>query len=219
METNRWQQVSEIFEAAIRLDPNERKAFVAARCGEDLALRQEVASLIESHQNASADSFMNSPAAEKAAPLLADEFESDSNEPRLQAGHRIGNYEVQQLLGIGGMGEVYRATDKILDRTVALKILPESVANDQRRMLRFRQEAQAVSALNQPNILTIYQFGEADHLHFMASEFVDGDTLRRAMVSRQMELPEILDIAIQVCAALDAAHEAKIVHRDIKPEN
>src|SRR5262249_140354 len=116
-------------------------------------------------------------------------------------------------------GEVYRATDKILDRTVALKILPESVASDQRRMLRFRQEAQAVSALNQPNILTIYQFGEADHLHFMASEFVDGDTLPRAMVSRQMELDEMLEIAIEVCGALDAGHEARIVHRDIKPEN
>jgi len=218
MQRDRWQQVSEIFEAALAVEPEVRGAFVAERCGTDEVLRQEVELLISSHEKAGAEKFIDSPAAERAAPLIALD-EEESERPQLQSNQRIGHYTIDQLIGSGGMGEVYRATDTRLDRTVALKILPAEVASDQRRMLRFKQEARAVSALNQPNILTIYEFGSVDDLHFLASEYIDGETLRQRIHTGQMKLPEILDVVIQVCAALDAAHEARIVHRDIKPEN
>ncbi len=117
------------------------------------------------------------------------------------------------------MGEVYLAEDTRLDRTVALKILPADVAFDKRRMQRFKQEAKLASSLNQPNILTIFEFGDTDSLHFIASEYVDGATLREHLRRKKLKLPEMIDISTQVVAALDAAHEAKIVHRDIKPEN
>jgi len=122
-------------------------------------------------------------------------------------------------LGSGGMGEVYLATDTRLDRRVALKILSGELAHDKRRMQRFQREARMASSLNQPNILTIFEFGEADSLNFLSTEFIEGETLRQRIQLRTLKLTEILDISIQVLAALDAAHEAKIVHRDIKPEN
>ena len=217
MDGERWKQVSQIFEAALAAPHEARDALIASRCAHDESLRQEVERLLESHQKASDEYFIGSPAAERAAHLLVERDEESHQ--RLKPGQQISHYEVKQLLGVGGMGEVYLANDNQLDRFVALKILPEDVANDKRRMLRFKQEARAVSALNQPNILTIYEFGETEDLHYLASEFIDGDTLRRQLVTGPTKLSETLDIAIQICGALDAAHEAKIVHRDIKPEN
>jgi serine/threonine protein kinase len=117
------------------------------------------------------------------------------------------------------MGEVYLATDTRLDRRVALKILSGELAHDKRRMQRFQREARMASSLNQPNILTIFEFGEADSLSFLSTEFIEGETLRQRIQLRTLKLTEILDISIQVLAALEAAHEARIVHRDIKPEN
>ena len=138
----------------------------------------------------------------------------------LEAGTRLGRYEIHSLLGAGGMGEVYRAIDTELHRPVALKFLPTAVAGDERRMNRFIQEARAVSALNHPNILTVYEIGQTDEgARYFATEFVDGVTLRERMTSQRMTLGEMLDIAIQVAGALVAAHAAGIVHRDIKPEN
>jgi serine/threonine protein kinase len=126
---------------------------------------------------------------------------------------------VLDTLGAGGMGEVYLARDSRLGRTVALKVLAQDVSSDKRRMQRFRQEAKIASSLNQPNILTIFEFGETGGLTFLATEFVDGETLRDYMHGKRLKIGEVLDIAIQVLAALDAAHDARIVHRDIKPEN
>ena len=117
------------------------------------------------------------------------------------------------------MGEVYLATDTRLDRRVALKILSGELAHDKRRMQRFQREARMASSLNQPNILTIFEFGEADSLNFLSTELIEGETLRQRIQLRTLKLTEILDISIQVLAALEAAHEARIVHRDIKPEN
>jgi len=117
------------------------------------------------------------------------------------------------------MGEVYLATDTRLDRRVALKILSGELAHDKSRMQRFQREARMASSLNQPNILTIFEFGEADSLSFLSTEFIEGETLRQRIQLRTLKLTEILDISIQVLAALEAAHEARIVHRDIKPEN
>ncbi len=217
--SDRWQQVSQIFEAALSLEPEERVAYVEAQCGGDDSLRQEVELLIQSHQKASAENFMSGHAFERAAPVLAAGATEPEGKQRLENGQEVGHYRVMQRIGAGGMGEVYLAKDTRLGRTIALKILPADVASDQRRMLRFKQEARIVSALNQPNILTIFEFGEIDSLHFIATEYVDGETLRQHLRGKQIKLPEIIDIGIQVTAALEAAHEAKIVHRDIKPEN
>ena len=136
------------------------------------------------------------------------------------SGTHLGRYEIRSQLGAGGMGEVYLAKDASeLERTVAIKLLPAEVASDTKRMQRFIQEAKTVSALNHPNILTIYEFGQEGETRFIATEYVDGVTLRQHMRTRRMKLHEVLDIGMQIAAALDAAHETRVVHRDIKPEN
>jgi predicted ATPase/serine/threonine protein kinase len=137
----------------------------------------------------------------------------------LAAGTRLGRYEIHSLVGEGGMGEVYLAEDKQLERTVALKVLHDDVASDPQRMRRFVQEAKTTSALNHPNILTVHEVGQAESVHFIATEFIDGITLRERVTRGKMEAIETLDVALQVAAALTAAHAAGIVHRDIKPEN
>ncbi len=135
------------------------------------------------------------------------------------AGTKLGRYEIRSHLGAGGMGEVYLAQDTKLDRKVALKILPSTVAADRGRMNRFVQEARTASALNHPNILTIYEIEQIDSMNFIATEFIDGETLRERMRYAPMKLAEMLEIAIQAVSALVAAHAAGIIHRDIKPEN
>jgi serine/threonine protein kinase/Flp pilus assembly protein TadD len=135
-------------------------------------------------------------------------------------GTQLGRYEICSLLGAGGMGEVYLARDTRLRRNIALKLLPFDLSLDKDRLLRFEQEAYAASALNHPNILTIYEIGQADNTRFIAAEFIDGVTLRQNMTSTPMvELTEVLDTTVQVASALVAAHQAGIVHRDLKPEN
>lgn len=137
----------------------------------------------------------------------------------IAAGLQLGRYEIRSHLGAGGMGEVYLARDMQLERTVALKILPAEVAADPQRMQRFAQEARTASALNHPNIITIHEIGEANSTHFIATEFIDGVTLRQRMTNERIRLGEALDVAAQVATALSAAHAAGIAHRDIKPEN
>jgi serine/threonine protein kinase/Flp pilus assembly protein TadD len=134
-------------------------------------------------------------------------------------GEKIGHYKVQSSIGAGGMGEIYRASDTRLRRDVAIKILPESLIKDASAIERFMREAYAASALNHPNILTIFDIGEHEKTHFIATELVEGETLRQKMQNARLQLTEILEIAIQTAGALVAAHEAGIIHRDIKPEN
>jgi len=137
----------------------------------------------------------------------------------ISAGTRLGRYEIRSPLGAGGMGEVYLAHDTTeLERMVAVKVLPPEMAADPERMRRFVQEAKTASSLNHPNILTVYEVGEANSAKFIATEFVDGKTLRQKMMRSRLTLRESLDIAIQVASALVAAHKAGVVHRDIKPE-
>src|SRR5512141_3251989 len=138
---------------------------------------------------------------------------------RLAPGTLLGRYEIVGLLGIGGMGEVYLAEDSQLGRKVAIKLLNEKYENNESNVHRFIQEAKAASALNHPNILTIYEIGRTDHAHYIVSEFIDGRTLRHKMESGPLELSGILDISLQIAGALAAAHAAGIVHRDINPEN
>jgi len=218
LKPERWHQISRIFEAAKSLNDPARIIYLEEECGADDALRSEVEKLIDSHKKAEAESFISRPVVDDAGLVLNSNVDEDSSDS-LDENQQFGSYLIERKLGAGGMGEVYLARDQRLDRTVALKILPVSVANDKRRMQRFRQEARVASSLNQPNILTIYEFGEIDSLSFIATEFVDGETLRDYLRGKRLKLPEILDISIQILAALDAAHEAKIVHRDMKPEN
>src|SRR5438309_2313918 len=137
----------------------------------------------------------------------------------IAAGTKLGRYEIRSKIGKGGMGEVYLAQDTELERTVALKVLPADVADNKQRMQRFIREAKSASALNHPNILTIYEIGEAAGTHFIATELIEGETLRQCMRGARMKLSDVLNVAIQTADALAAAHEAGIIHRDIKLEN
>ncbi len=137
----------------------------------------------------------------------------------ISTGNQIGRYKIRSAIGKGGMGEVFLAEDTELERLVALKVLPADVANDTERLRRFIQEAKAASALNHPNIITIYEIGKTDDTHFIATEYIEGETLHSLLKSEPLSIKSVLDVAIQVVSALDAAHRAGIVHRDIKPEN
>ncbi|HEX5887781.1 MAG TPA: protein kinase [Pyrinomonadaceae bacterium] len=216
MTPERWQQISRIFKSAISLDGAARAAYLANQCGTDESLRSEVEKLLSSHRQASAEDFIGGRAADDGAVLLVTPEEL---KPRLEKGQKLGSYLILDQLGAGGMGEVYLAKDSRLERTVALKVLSPDISEDQRRMQRFRQEAKVASSLNQPNILTIFESGEIDGLTFLATEFIDGETLRSYLNRERLKTAETIDIAIQVLTALEAAHEARIVHRDIKPEN
>ena len=185
--------------------------FISQACSGDEDLRSEVESLIASHEQGG--SFIDMPAFEAAASLLVD----DNSE--LKTGEIIGSYEVLSFISRGGMGEVYLAEDKRLGRKVALKLLPSSFTKDDDRLRRFEQEARAASALNHPNIITIFEIREAASSHIIATEFVEGETLRNRLNRTALSVSEALGIAIQVADALSAAHKAGIIHRDIKPEN
>ena len=218
MNRERFQQVSRLFESALALEEDQRAAYLCEQCGTDESLREEVENLIQSHRQAAAQDFMAAPAVAGVANLITDASD-DTDEFRLQKGQLLGSYLILERIGAGGMGEVYLATDTRLGRRVALKILPRDFAADDRRMQRFALEAKVASTLNQPNILTVFEFGKVDSLAYLATEYIDGETLRSYLQHTQPRLKEVLDISAQIVAALEAAHEARIVHRDIKPEN
>src|SRR5207247_3814128 len=140
-------------------------------------------------------------------------------EPECLSGATIGHYKSSKRIGTGGMGDVYLATDITAGRKAALKLLPERFTGDAERLKRFQQEARALVGLNHPNILTIYEIGQEHSTHYIASELIEGETLRQRLMRGRMELDEAIDVAIQVASALAAAHQTGIVHRDIKPEN
>ncbi len=211
MTPERWQQIDQLFHSALNHERGQRAAFIAEACAGDLVLRKEVESLLEAHEQV--ESFIEKPASDVAAELL------DGGQTRLSAGQKIGHYTIMALLGVGGMGEVYLAQDLKLGRQIALKLLPALYTVDGARVRRFEQEARAASALNHPNIVTIHEIGRSDSSHFIATEFIDGETLRAAISRSRLTLRAALDVAIQVASALVAAHKAGIVHRDIKPEN
>ena len=202
----RWQEIDRIFAAALELEPAEREEFLNQACAGDEELRKEVESLI-AHDIPK--SLVGSP--EQATRML-DRVISRVDEA-------IGPYRIVRELGAGGMCQVYLCHDNRLNRSVALKFLSRYQADEEERTRRFRQEALAASALNHPNILTIYEIGEFEGLNFIATEFVDGLTLRRRMDAASLSTIESIDIAIQIANALAAAHAAGIVHRDIKPDN
>ena len=211
MTSERWQQVEEVLQAALDRPPLERASFLNEACSGDEELRQEASSLIEAYDEAG--DFIEEPAIAQDAHVLI------GNNGQNNIGREIGPYQIVERLGAGGMGEVYLAQDRRLDRQVALKILPAYFVSDEARLRRFQREARAASALNHPNILTIHEVGEVDQVHFITTEFIDGQTVGELIAQEHLSLPEVLEIAIQVAEALAAAHAAGIVHRDIKPEN
>lgn len=211
MTNERWQRIKEIFNAALERAPGERDRFLAEACAGDESLRREIQSLIAAHEKEG--SFIDEPAYELAAPWVASEGAS----PLI--GQQIGHYKILAPLGSGGMGEVYLAQDAKLGRKIALKLLPDAFTNDEDRLRRFQQEARAASALNHPNILTIHEIGEASSRHYIATELIEGETLRQRLKRAPMKLSEALDIITQAASALAAAHEVGIIQRDIKPEN
>jgi serine/threonine protein kinase/TolB-like protein len=211
MTPERWQHVKQIFQSAIELPPSERDSFISRACGNDPELRSEVESLISSHNRADS-SVLTAVVNDAAHEILADEAGS-------LVGQQVGPFKVTERIGSGGMGEVFLAQDTRLGRKVALKLLKDEYTKDEDRLRRFQQEARAVSALNHPNILTLYDIGQVDSVHFMATEYVEGNTLRQHIARGRMSLGDVLDVTIQAAGALAAAHNVGITHRDIKPEN
>ncbi|MGC1322414.1 MAG: protein kinase [Candidatus Udaeobacter sp.] len=211
MEPELWQRITDVFDEAMTRGPKERIAFLEEACEGDGDLRKQVERLVKSHEKSG--DFLESSAFAEAPELLTDDRASAS------VGELIGHYRIESLIGIGGMGEVYLARDERLGRKVALKLLPERLTTDETQLNRFKNEARSASALNHPNILTVYEIGAEGNRQFIATEFIEGITLRASLARGRMNLHAALEIAAQVASALAAAHEAGVVHRDIKPEN
>jgi TolB-like protein len=210
--SSRWRRLEALFYQALELKPEQRAEFLEKSCAGDPELRNEIQELLNSSDKPM--ELLQESVAEAAQEMVG------AQRHRLSAaGTQLAQYKVISMLGAGGMGEVYLAEDTRLGRKVALKLLAPELTMDQRGLKRFEQEARAASALNHPNILTIYEFGEADGMHFIASEYVDGVTLRGKMATGGLDLDVSVDIAIQIASALSAAHDGGIIHRDVKPDN
>lgn len=213
MDPDLWKKVDALLEEALAQSPDQRETFVAEAAKDNTELRDEVLSLLKAQAKAS--NFMEHSAMRVAAGALAQDSNLTTSFSLI--GKELANYKIEKLLGAGGMGEVYLARESKLKRMVALKILPWHFVADAERSTRFKREARALSSLNHPNLITVYEVGEADGLHFIATEFVEGQTL--SSLRQKLSLQELLSIVAQVAEALSAAHQAGIVHRDIKPDN
>jgi WD40 repeat protein len=213
MEQARWNEIEELLQAALDLEPGAREAFLRGACGDDDALYHELEAMLAGESDAA---LLETPAVAALAPHLAD---------LPLTGQHINHYRIEARIGQGGMGDVYRAHDETLQRTAALKTLPPEFTADEERVRRFEQEAFAASRLNHPNIVTIFEILHDHGAHFIATELVEGETLRELLTDPETKEPRpiavdrALDIAMQVAAALKAAHTAWIIHRDVKPEN
>jgi len=205
------QTIREIFHAALDCEPDQLNAFLDETCGGDEVLHANVEALLASHRQAG--NFIETPIASLAASIVK------NGRADVLMGQMIGHYKISKRIGRGGMGEVYLASDISAGRKAALKLLPTQFTGDAERMKRFQQEARAVAGLNHPNILTIYEVGADSSLRYIASELIEGETLRQRLGRESMQLSEAVEIAIQVAGALAAAHEAGVIHRDVKPEN
>ena len=206
-----FQTIEEIFLAALEQEPDQVSTFLDTACEGDAVLRREVEALLVSDQRAGR--FIETSSVGLATKVIQNQ-QADS-----LVGRTIGHYKISESIGTGGMGEVYLATDITAGRKAALKLLPLRFTGDAERLKRFQREARAVVALNHPNIVTVYEIGEDHSSNYIASELIEGETLRQHLTRGRMELVEAVDVATQVASALVAAHNAGIVHRDIKPEN
>ena len=207
----RFQTIEEIFLGALEQEPDQVNAFLETACEGDAVLRREVEALLASDQRAGR--FIETSSVGLTTKVIQNQ-QADS-----LVGRTIGHYKISESIGTGGMGEVYLATDITAGRKAALKLLPLRFTGDAERLKRFQREARAVVGLNHPNILTVYEIGEDHSTHYIASELIEGETLRQRLTRGRIQVGEAVDVAIQVASALAAAHETGIVHRDIKPEN
>ena len=207
-----FKRIEEIFESVIRLPPSERQEYLEQACKGDRQLLEEVKSLLDEDARCEIDSptqaIKNKIEQTVAGRLMA-----------LDAGTKLGPYEILSLLGAGGMGEVYLATDSKLDRKVAIKVLPETMTRDRERVARFEREAKLLASLNHPNIAAVHGFDASDGTRFLVMEYVEGETLGSHLKNGAVAVEDALDIAKQIAEALEAAHEQGVIHRDLKPAN
>lgn len=211
MRPERWQQIETLYHATLEREPESRANFLAEACVGDAELHREVESLLASHDQAA--SFIEKPPADIAAGMMAEKQTGS------MIGRTLGHYQIISLLGAGGMGEVYRARDLRLDRDVAVKILPEHLAQDTEALRRFEREAKAVAALTHPNILAIHDFGEEQGVIYAVMELLEGETLRAKIQRGAIGWREAVEIGSAIAEGLTAAHAKGIIHRDLKPEN
>jgi serine/threonine protein kinase/Tfp pilus assembly protein PilF len=205
------QTIKEIFNGALDYKPNTVSAFLETACQGDETLRHEVEAFLSAHRHAG--NFIEVPVVGLAVNII------EKEQTRLLIGQTIGHYKIQKRIDAGGMGEVYLASDMTAGRRAALKLLPSRLVGDAERLKRFQQEARVIAGLNHPNILTVYEVGAGNSTSYIASELVEGETLRQHLARGRMQVDEAVEIGIQVACALAASHQAGVIHRDIKPEN
>jgi len=210
MTSDRWEEINRLYNAAVEVEEKDRASFFKQACGEDEELRREVESLLAYDQQA--QQFIDRPALQLTAEKLA-------GEPSSRIGGKLGPYQILGVLGAGGMGEVYRARDPRLNRTVAIKVLPKHLSERADLRQRLEREARAIASFNDPHICAVYDVGQEAGTDFLVMEYLEGETLSKRLKKGPLATEEVLQYAIEIAGALNTAHGKGVIHRDLKPGN